>query len=59
MISGEYQDILNIFSEMLNFQMRQFKRMDGGWGSFNEETKEVFCDMIDKSMGEYLGVAWG
>ena len=26
------------FSEMLNFRIRQFKRFDGGWGSYDKET---------------------
>ena len=34
MIQGEYQDILKVFSRSLNFHIRQFKRIDGYWGSF-------------------------
>ena len=39
-IQGEYQDIMAVFSEMLNFTLRQFKRFDGGWGSHNKQTGE-------------------
>ena len=38
MIKGQYQDFLKVFSEMLNFQVRQFKRQDGGWGSVDSDT---------------------
>ena len=38
MVQGKFQDILGIFSEILNFKIRQFKRLDGGWGSLNKET---------------------
>ena len=39
-IEGEYQDIITVFSEMMNFTLRQFKRFDGGWGSFDKQTGE-------------------
>ena len=38
MVKGKFQDILEIFSEILNFKIRQFKRLDGGWGSLDKET---------------------
>ena len=38
LIKGQYQDFLKVFSEMLNFQVRQFRRQDGGWGSRNSDT---------------------
>ena len=38
LIEGQYQDFLKVFSEMLNFQVRQFRRQDGGWGSQNSDT---------------------
>ena len=38
LIKGQYQDFLKVFSEMLNFQVRQFRRQDGGWGSRNSVT---------------------
>ena len=37
-MEGQYQDVLKVFSEMLNFQVRQFKRQDGGWGSVDSDT---------------------
>ena len=40
MVHGEFQDILGIFSDHLNFKIRQFKRLDGAWGSLNKETEE-------------------
>ena len=40
LIKGQYQDFLKVFSEMLNFQVRQFRRQDGGWGSRNSDTGE-------------------
>ena len=40
MVHGEFQDILGIFSNHLNFKIRQFKRLDGAWGSLNKETGE-------------------
>ena len=38
MVQGEFQDILRLFSDSLNFNIRQFKRIDGAWGSLNKET---------------------
>ena len=38
MVQGKFQDILGIFSGVLNFKIRQFKRLDGGWGSLDKET---------------------
>ena len=38
MVQGKFQDILEIFSEILNFKIRQFKRLDGGWGTLDKET---------------------
>ena len=38
MIQGEFQDILRLFSVKLNFNIRQFKRIDGEWGNLNKET---------------------
>ena len=38
MVQGEFQDILRLFSDSLNFNIRQFKRFDGAWGSLNKET---------------------
>ena len=40
MVHGEFQDILGIFSDHLNFKIQQFKRLDGAWGSLNKETGE-------------------
>ena len=37
-IQGEYQDIVTIFSQKLNFKLRQFLRFDGAWGSFDEKS---------------------
>ena len=37
-MEGQYQDVLKVFSEMLNFQVRQFKRQDRGWGSLDSDT---------------------
>ena len=39
-IEGEYQDIVRLFSGMMNFTLRQFKRFDGGWGSLDKQTGE-------------------
>ena len=38
MIVGGYQDVLKEFSSYLNFSIRQFKRFDGAWGSYDEKT---------------------
>ena len=38
MVQGKFQDILGLFSEILNFKIRQFRRSDGGWGSLDKET---------------------
>ena len=38
LIKGQYQDFLKVFSELLNFQLRQFRRQDGEWGSRNSNT---------------------
>ena len=38
LVQGKFQDILRIFSEILNFKIRQFKRSDGGWGTLDKET---------------------
>ena len=40
MVQGEFQDILKLFSGKLNFNIRQFKRIDGEWGNLNKETGE-------------------
>ena len=40
MVQGEFQDILRLFSDSLNFNIRQFKRLDGAWGSLNKKTGE-------------------
>ena len=40
MVHGEGQDILRIFSEKLNFQIRQFKRIEGGWGAFDKKENQ-------------------
>ena len=40
MVQGEFQDILGLFSGILNFNIRQFKRIDGEWGTLNKETGE-------------------
>ena len=40
MVQGEFQDILGLFSAILNFNIRQFKRIDGEWGTLNKETGE-------------------
>ena len=40
MVQGEFQDILRLFSAKLNFNIRQFKRIDGEWGTLNKETGE-------------------
>ena len=37
MIEGEYQDVLKVFSIHLNFSIRQFKRFDSVWGTYDEE----------------------
>ena len=37
-IQGEYQDIVTIFAEKLNFTLRQFLRFDGAWGSFDKQS---------------------
>ena len=39
-VKGEFEDILESFSEMLNLRVQQFKRFDGGWGS--KETGTVY-----------------
>ena len=39
-----------MFSEILNFKIRQFKRFDGGWGSLNKETGKwngMFSNLIN------------
>ena len=38
LVYGDYQDILMLLSEMLNFRVRQFRRFDNGWGAFDKET---------------------
>ena len=40
MVQGEFQDILGFFSGSLNFNIRQFKRIDGEWGTLKKETGE-------------------
>ena len=40
MVQGEFQDILGFFSGSLNFNIRQFKRIDGEWGALKKETGE-------------------
>ena len=40
LVQGEFQDILRLFSGKLNFKIRQFKRIDGEWGTLNKETGE-------------------
>ena len=40
MVQGECQDVLGLFSAILNFNIRQFKRIDGEWGTLNKETGE-------------------
>ena len=40
MVHGEFQDVLRLFSASLNFNIRQFKRLDGAWGSLNKKTGE-------------------
>ena len=40
MVQGECQDILGLFSAILNFNIQQFKRIDGEWGTLNKETGE-------------------
>ena len=32
------QDVIKIFSNILNFRVRQFKRVDGGWGTLDTDT---------------------
>ena len=49
-IEGEYQDIITVFSEMMNFTLRQFKRFDGGWGSLDKQTGEwsgMIASLVD------------
>ena len=38
MVQGQFQDILILFSEILNFKIRQFKRVDGLWGAIDKES---------------------
>ena len=38
-MAGRYHDILEQFSKILKFQLRIFKRFDGGWGSVDENGK--------------------
>ena len=38
MVQGEFQDILGFFSGSLNFNIQQFKRIDGEWGALKKET---------------------
>ena len=40
MVQGEGQDILRTFSKHLNFQIRQFKRIEGGWGAFDKKKSQ-------------------
>ena len=40
MVQGECHDILGLFSAILNFNIRQFKRIDGEWGTLKKETGE-------------------
>ncbi len=40
MVYGMFFDILNIFQNELNFTTKLYKRFDGKWGSYNEETKK-------------------
>ena len=50
LVSGEYQDILVLFSKMLNFRVRQFKRIDGIWGIFDKNTGQwngMISNLID------------
>ena len=61
MVQGEFQDILGLFSGILNFNIRQFKRIDGEWGTLNKETgewngmisnlKNEEADMITSTLG--------
>ena len=39
-----------MFSEILNFKIRQFKRFDGGWGSLDKKTGKwngMFSNLIN------------
>ena len=51
MVEGVYQDMLEIFVSELNFKIRQFKRFDGAWGSFNKETGQ-WIGMISNIVNE-------
>ena len=42
LVKGEFEDILESFSQTLKFRVQQFKRFDGGWGSFDKETGTVY-----------------
>jgi hypothetical protein len=42
LVKGEFADILESFSETLNFKAQQFKRFDGGFGAFDKETGTVY-----------------
>jgi hypothetical protein len=42
LVKGEFDDILESFSETLNFKAQQFKRFDGGFGAFDKETGTVY-----------------
>ena len=48
---GEYPDFMKEFSEMLNFQVRKFRRKDGAWGVLNSETGQwsgMISNLINK-----------
>ena len=36
LVDGEYYELLKSFSAILNFQIRLFKRFDGGWGKVDK-----------------------
>ena len=49
MVKGEFVDILESFSEKLNFSVRQCKRIEGVLGGFDNVTGTVYtlghCDL--------------
>ena len=39
LVEGEFQDLIKLFSNMLNFTVvQQLNRFDGGWGQLDKDT---------------------
>ena len=58
LVEGVIQDVLTNFKKILNFQVQQFKRFDGGWGTLDKDTGKWTGMISNIEKGEAdLGVA--